>query len=303
MHTLCIYHSADLDGHCAGAIVKKAIPDAECIGMNYGEAFPWERIKDHTTQVIMVDFSLTPQEMLKLKSLVWKFVWIDHHKTALADAEKHNYSSLPGKREIGQAGCELTWRYFFPETLLPTVVFLLGRYDVWDHQDPHVLTFQAGMHLKEDTRPEQEFWVELLESREDQDYFNLWYRISEQGVVVLHHQKLHNRKMAEAQAFTTKLGGLTLLAANYTGVNSKFFDGLFDPTVHDAVLLFSWKKDKWICSMYTSKPGVDVSAVAKKYSGGGHAGAAGFPWKKLQLPFRLTDKLTWWQKLWDKCFR
>jgi len=40
----CFYHSVDLDGHCSGAIVKRAYPDCEMIGINYGDKFPWQQV-------------------------------------------------------------------------------------------------------------------------------------------------------------------------------------------------------------------------------------------------------------------
>ena len=60
------YHSADLDGHCSGAIVKYAHPECELIGINYGDKFPWESIGQDET-VYMVDFSLQPfSDMIRL---------------------------------------------------------------------------------------------------------------------------------------------------------------------------------------------------------------------------------------------
>jgi len=35
--TVCFYHSADLDGHCSGAIVRKVFPQAQLVGANYGD--------------------------------------------------------------------------------------------------------------------------------------------------------------------------------------------------------------------------------------------------------------------------
>jgi len=35
---VCIYHGVDLDGYCSAAIWKRAYPDGELIGLNYG----WE---------------------------------------------------------------------------------------------------------------------------------------------------------------------------------------------------------------------------------------------------------------------
>ena len=65
----CFYHSADFDGHCSGAIIKKKFDDVEMIGINYGDEFPWSDIKPDET-VYMVDFSLQPFDlMIKLNKL------------------------------------------------------------------------------------------------------------------------------------------------------------------------------------------------------------------------------------------
>jgi nanoRNase/pAp phosphatase (c-di-AMP/oligoRNAs hydrolase) len=40
--------------------------------------------------------------------------------------------------------------------------------------------------------------------------------------------------------------------------------------------------------MYTERKDVDLSLIAKKYGGGGHAGACGF--QCAELPFRLPVK-------------
>jgi len=43
------------------------------------------------------------------------------------------------------------------------------------------------------------------------------------------------------------------------------------------------KKGHWNIGMYTDKDGVHVGNIAKKYGGGGHAGAAGFQIKNYLL--------------------
>ena len=65
----CFFHSVDLDGHCSGAIVKKAYPECEMIGINYGDSFPWGVIGPGE-KVVMVDFSLQPFEDIDRKSVV-----------------------------------------------------------------------------------------------------------------------------------------------------------------------------------------------------------------------------------------
>lgn len=74
---------------------------------------------------------------------------IDHHKSAIeADKEwkhklKHNYSAITvegyknvhNKQADQISACELTWLKLFPDKLIPLVLYYIGRYDVWDHDN------------------------------------------------------------------------------------------------------------------------------------------------------------------------
>ncbi len=149
----CFYHSSDLDGHCSGAIVKYKFPEAQMHSINYGQQFAWDKVNTKEDVIIMVDFSLQPfVEMAKLYTEFGdRLIWIDHHISAVEEAKnwkdgednKSLNDKINGLRMVGLAGCELTWKHFFPEIEMPNAVRLLGRYDVWDHKDPNVLPFQT----------------------------------------------------------------------------------------------------------------------------------------------------------------
>jgi hypothetical protein len=120
------------------------MPECEMIGINYGDPFPWQSIMAGET-VYMVDFSLPLEEMKRLNGIC-RLIWIDHHKSAIEDAEAMKFVASGHQRLlIGLAACELTWMEFFQGEICRAVT-LLGRYDVWDYRDhPEVLEFQYGM--------------------------------------------------------------------------------------------------------------------------------------------------------------
>ncbi len=279
----CFYHKTDLDGQCSGAIVKLEHPECEMFGINYGDEFPWDKIRPDET-VYMVDFSLQPfDQMVKLNTWV-NLIWIDHHKTAIEEWEKHGQPEIGGIRVEGMAGCELTWRYLHSKDM-PYAVHLLGRHDVWDHHNPNVLPFQYALRLY-DWNPDDPIniarWRGLLfgEQREGSvlEYLHI-------GKIVLAYQKQQYRTYANACSFETEIDGLKVIAANAQLANSQLFDSVWDDTRHDAMLTFGWRKGRWSVSLYTSKPGIDVGTIAKARGGGGHAGAAGFQCN--ELPFEL----------------
>ena len=275
----CFYHKSDLDGMCSGAIVKMLDQAVELRGIQYGEPFPFDDITPGQT-VYMVDFSLQPfSDMDRLNKLA-NLVWIDHHKTSLDEAQQVGFLASGGQSlAIGTAGCELTWGFCFPDVAMPASVFMLGRYDVWDHMNhPGSLEFQYGVR-QYDTRPEnQDFWQELFMSQ------GLTERIKQEGSLLLSYEEKQNAAYCRSCAFEVEVDGLRCIAINRGLTNSLIFKAIYDPERHDAMMSFCMMKNgKWTVNLYSDKPDVDVSITAKARGGGGHKGAAGFQCESLSF--------------------
>lgn len=290
----CFYHSADLDGKCSAAIVQRKYPEIELIGIDYGQPFPWESITPGEP-VIMVDFSLQPfSDMLRLRKLTDALVWIDHHKTVLAEAKNAGWTSdgrffsepfyVAGLRRDGIGACVLTWEYLFPGEPTPRAVQLLGEYDAWDHHDPDCLPFQYGVRALGDMDPTVDSWGPFT-GDPDEGWFS---QACHDGLLILTYQRQQNEGHAKTLCFEAELDGLKLLAANAGPTNSQFFDSVWDPDKYHAMCLFSYrpKSAAWTISLYSTRDDVDCSEVCKAHGGGGHKGAAGFQCK--ELPFNLT---------------
>ncbi|MFH1691831.1 MAG: hypothetical protein ABIC68_04600 [Candidatus Omnitrophota bacterium] len=272
----CFYHSADLDGHCSGAIVKLKYPDCEMFGINYGDAFPWDKI-EKGEKVFMVDFALQPfkPNMIKLFNKC-ELIWVDHHKSAIDEFEKIQLNEglyIQGARcfDNSQAGCELTWEYLF-DTDVPRAVKLLSEYDVWNHSDADTLPFQFGLRMYETHPNEQSLWMQLFGI----DGLNPLDQIIGEGTIILSYQATENKKYCSACSFETELDGLKCIAINKMLTNSQIFDSVWNPEKYDAMLSFGYRKGSWTVSLYSNKPEIDVSKIAKARGGGGHKGAAGF---------------------------
>jgi len=274
----CFYHESDFDGQCSAAIVKYAFPDCQPMPITHGDSFPFDAIRTGET-IYMVDFSLSMDLMVRL-SRMSEFTWIDHHKSAIEEAEEISFEPS-GLRKIGHAACELTWQFLFPTTELPHAIYLLGRCDVWDLEaHPAILPFQFGMALQ-DTDPASALWPKLFA----RGGAALEENIIGQGKVIGQYRSRENEKRARSCSFDTNLEGVRAVAINAGLTNAHIFKGVWDPGRHDLMVTFCWmSKGLWKVTLYTEKPHIDCSVLARKFGGGGHKGAAGFECRDLPFP-------------------
>ncbi len=278
-----IYHNADLDGFCSGVITKKFLlehgateEDILLIGWNYGDPTPYINSGEN---LYMVDISL-PKEWMKDVSIRCNTTWIDHHKSAILESEVEGYADLKGKREIGNSASLLAWFYFYGHDV-PELVYWVDRYDVWKKEDPFypkrtwekVMQIQYGMRhwLKNPiTRGEFSVWISCL----------TWFEIVpifETGVTITQYEKETN-KIRCSKAFDLQFEGLKFAAINNCLAGSVVLDS-YAREDHQGLMVFSYTGTKWTVSLYQNllcPTKHDLSLIAVKYGGGGHAGACGF---------------------------
>ena len=283
----CFYHT-DVDGKCAGAIVKKwwesklrtlqdgvTLAQAEYLSIDYKDDFPFEKILPHE-KIIIVDFSLQKdRDFAKLHEITKDIIWIDHHQTAI---EKHlDMKGLEGIRDIKNSGCELAWQYFFPNIKMPLAVCYAGRYDVWDFSvyGKTLNEFQTGIRLEEHY-PTSAVWYSLL-LQPDSPFLD---NIIKDGKIALKFRTNRYASLIRAFSFFVTFEGYKAICCNVGSTSSQLFDSVKED--YDLMIPFIFDGKQWTVSLYTKKD-IDCSEIAKKYGGGGHKKAAGFQCEK--LPF------------------
>lgn len=286
----CFYHD-DLDGRAAAWVVRSygVVEEAFFVPMQYGRTFPLESV-EVGEEVWIVDYSIEPGEMERLLAVTDRVTWIDHHKTAI---ERYAGFSRPlaGVRIDGVAGCVLTWQYLHgADAEIPRMIELVGDRDVWawKHGDETRLFF-AGSQLH-DTSPCSEFWAKCLAHELPQECEGLmgpgqrfWDKLLEDGATVERYKSMRDDGLNRELGFVVEFEGLTGWAINRARISS---DRLGERIkVFDVLLPFFHDGRQFVVSLYSEK--VDVSALAKKYGGGGHKGASGFrcetlPWKRVE---------------------
>lgn len=291
MRNICIHHN-DLDGHCSAAVVGMFVSVDKFIEMDYDKEFPWEELSSEDN-VYMVDFSFPnfEKDMPRINDLT-NFHWIDHHKTAIEKAQKMGFKPSAGMVDNAEnfAGCELTWKYLSPDSVMPKVVYLCGRFDVWDHEDPEVLQFHYGLEAH-NTNPtyNMNLWNDLLNPEDNvfSSEGNIINELIEEGKIIQRYVETINERMARENAFVVPFEGHKFLAINHIGPGSKILEGVFDEAQHDGMLVFGkLPVGGWKVGLYAgSEEKIDCGEIAKKYKGGGHFRSSGFVCK--ELPFKM----------------
>jgi len=270
----------DLDGICSAAIVKHfdKSKDQSFHSINYNEEIPFKLIKNKEL-VYIVDYSLNKHEWEVLFSITKNIIWIDHHKSIF---EKYCPSHLEGVRVSGKAACQLTWEYFSKESS-PMAVKLIADYDVWRFKYKDKTTnFYYGIQSENYEKPDSNLWKYLL--IKGAPATSMIKKILRNGICINSYVDNKNKQFISNNKAYINFEGIKFITANKRS-NSMIFDSV-DPETFDAMLLFGFNGKTWNISLYSSSKEIDMSVIARKYGGGGHAGAAGF-----EADFKTLEKI------------
>ncbi|MFH1897055.1 MAG: hypothetical protein ABH886_02270 [Candidatus Desantisbacteria bacterium] len=277
----CFYHN-DLDGRCSGAIVNLYRRNQENDGtgfyfieIDYKDRFPLETISPNE-EIWIVDFSLKPEVMNELLKVTQNIIWIDHHATA----KEYGYADLKGLRDFkdkGNAGCELTWQYCFPDRKMPSSVLLIGDYDKWAlKMQPECFEFYEGLKL-EDTNVKAIIWKELFSDD------TLSSDIIHNGKTSIKYRDNYCSQLRKSFGYETEIDGYKAYATNMYMFGSKGFGHMMDN--YPLCIAYIHDGKMFTVSCYSTK--IDVSVICKNHGGGGHKGAAGFITS--HLPFKKEN--------------
>jgi hypothetical protein len=189
---------------------------------------------------------------------------------------------------VARAGCELAWAWCFPSRPAPWLVEIIGRYDVWDQADR--LLWEGIIHPVQyglqRTPTDPALGMEPWRAR-----FTLPFReeailvadLARAGEMVLDYLTQTWAEYLAAYGYVVELCGMRALCCNLGRTSAVAFDSAFRHGAHDLMVAYVHNGTTWKVSLYSSKPGVHCGEIARRYGGGGHAGAAGFtcaalPW-------------------------
>lgn len=281
------YHRGDLDGVCSGAILKKCLGDRiELYGVEYGDKINLDEVVSQGDLVYVVDFCFEPfSRMIELSKKV-DLIWIDHHVSSMKEAEaaEVEFRGVLGDVKNSKSAALLLWEYFHPNKTIPKGIELISLFDTWQHEfKSEILDFYKGLETNTGLSVESQSWEHIFDNR--LEYIQ---SMVVSGNVINKYITSNNRQYSIEHAFETEFDGYKAIVINKGFGGSMAFDAVWDEDKYDIMIAFSRKYNKvWKFSLYTTKKNVDCSAIAQKWGGGGHKGAAGFELEDIELPFKI----------------
>lgn len=292
---LIAYHADCIDGFTAAWVTAQAMEkegrDYELLAMDYNEE-SLELLAASLSAVrysplYIVDYSVPVDFLTMLSDLhpLMPVIILDHHKTAFEmyvpgmeitpDArwisEERNITILLDNNHSGAA---MAWRHFNTAEPMPKLVAYVEDYDLWRFNLGEQTKWVNKLLMQEDKVIAN--WSHLADIFDDQ---NLCYQAVNKGFKL---QETHNGRVSAVaeKADRVSICGISGLAvacprelASDVGHKLALLSGTFGAMF---IVDVAGNRVNW---SLRSNGDFDVSALAKKYGGGGHKNAGGFETK------------------------
>lgn len=267
---LCIYHNNCADGFGAAWVMRKWAIERNMEMTFLGATYQNDPPNVEGKNVFIVDFSYKRPVLEEMVKKARTIVVIDHHKSAqedLADGklEADNFGCL---FDMNHSGAMLTWLWCFGDNVdPPPLIRVIEDRDLWKFQLENTREVQAAIF----SYPYD---------------FEVWDKLMNTSLEVLCYEgrsieRKHFKDIAELVEASMRMGyiaGYHVPMVNLPYIHSsdagQLMAKLYAPETFAACYMDT--KEGRVFSLRSTEQGMDVSAIAKQFGGGGHKHAAGF---------------------------
>jgi len=262
--TLVLYHANCADGFTAAWAASLALPGSTTfVALDYGDTPPDVEGKE----VYVLDFSFHRVELEIMHACADSLLVLDHHKTAEADLAGLDYCTF----DTTKSGAMLAWEHFHDEPAPDLVRYVQDR-DLWTwklRRSEQINAYIGG------TPQTFTHWTALARELGTQ-----WVQAEGKGSA---YATVTKQYVARIRGFAsrTALAGYDVPIINTTFARSELIGALAE----GEPFAIGWRLEegKYCYSLRSHAGGVDVSAVAQIWGGGGHRNAAEFELETLLI--------------------
>lgn len=215
----------------------------------------------------------------------------DHHLTfkqvwdAYKEADPQMYEAWHDNihYDVEHSGAYLAWKHYFPDKEVPKIILYIEDRDLWAWRQPFSKEINEALFSTAPSYKEPEKWLEIyFDIPNEAQYFdglreigNILLKSKQSRLEQLYRTgtliEFDNIKVFTCNASHIDASDLGNYAVSQKNENDEYlYDSAF-------IWRFGYDNMKWnISTRSLQGRDIDVSALCKKYGGGGHKHAAGF---------------------------
>jgi oligoribonuclease NrnB/cAMP/cGMP phosphodiesterase (DHH superfamily) len=262
---LCLYHANCTDGFgSAWAVWKRFGDTCQYLPVTHGDPPP-----DVTSlHVVIVDFSYPAPIIQAMARTARSVTILDHHRTAEAAlAPLLDKGIIDGVFDMDYSGAVLSWMYYHDEPVPKLLLHVQDR-DLWQWKLNHTREICASISS---WQPEFQLW-DVFRAKCDGDEVQ---DLIMEGAAIERKQQNDIRTLLDVCTRRMHIGGHQVPVANLPPVWASDAANLLAENEPFAACYYD-RSDSRVFSLRSREDGLDVSAIAKQYGGGGHLHASGF---------------------------
>jgi len=275
--TVVLYHDSCADGFTAAWVANRYLGDrADYIPVQYGQEPPDVSGK----MVYILDFSYKRPAMEKIIESAGGIVVLDHHKTAKTELDGLIVEDIGRiiRFDMSKSGARLACEYFFPNEPSSWLVDFTEDRDLWLWKLRDSRAVNAALASYPWTfKLWDDFHDMSVFAKNDPNHVGrppILERLADEGSAIIRYQDQIVDSVC-CNAVEINLGGYKVLSVNATCLISEICGKIaIDRPFGASYFIGSDGRKVW--SLRSRDGGIDVSEIAKRFGGGGHAAAAGF---------------------------
>lgn len=276
-----IYHGFCTDGFSSALFAYEVFGDTIKYHAGKFKTSPPEDIIGKN--LLMVDFTYPDNIMQEIRKKVNKLAVLDHHKTA-----ELNLQNVPSNQKVlvlNHSGVHLSYKYFNRQKPCPMMVDYIEDNDIWTHKLPFSEAATTAMY-------EVPFNFKDYQRLIDDEVFKK--DIIEKGKVYIEfrNKQLDKLKRGACISFVELQDGKSYIVSSLNSSVYKSELGNILVSMHnfiDFALIYDYDSNGDVSrfSLRSLDDRESVSAIAEKWSGGGHFCASGcsFQGKHSMIPY------------------
>jgi len=298
---IVLYHGGCMDGFFGAYACYLKHKNVKYVPMYYHVHIKEDVFSDLLNKcvdknVVMVDFSLPYNLIMRLIEKCKEFIVLDHHNTALKELEK-----VPDKNKIfdmKRSGATISYNYFFHDKKVPLSFLYVEDYDLWkwtmkEQSEPFTTALYNKMCISEKSDLD-----EGNHSKKFEELHNLIHTQSKMKKIIeigMHYLDYRNRMISDIvkkykkvriiKQINNKVNGYVGALVNSNVFPSEIGNILSSQDKIDFAIVYKHGFDSddnnkhkmfCYCSIRSNSDECDVSEIAKHFGGGGHIRASGF---------------------------